>query len=188
MASVNSPINSNSRDVDSLITPTGITGLMKRGLHSQSVSGGDSNVADQAVGTHVDDAALTVAADSVVAVGGFADETSSDSVDEGDVGALRMGLDRVLLTRDHGPVTERVVHAINISTSAASIGTGIAANRRHIDVYNGGTVTVFLGPSGVGTATGIPLGTASYYYETGSIAIYGITASGTAALRVQERR
>ncbi len=39
----------------------------------------------------------------------------------------------------------------------------------------------------VGTATGIPLGTAAYYYEDGGQALYAIVASGTGSVRVQER-
>jgi len=42
----------------------------------------------------VDDSAFTVAVDSVNVVGYLADETATDSVDEGDVGAARMTLDR----------------------------------------------------------------------------------------------
>ena len=42
----------------------------------------------------VDDAGFTVATSSVMAAGFLADETTSDSVDEGDVGAARMTLDR----------------------------------------------------------------------------------------------
>ena len=48
---------------------------------------------------HVDDAVFTPAVDYVSTIGGFADETATDSVNEGDTGALRMTLDRKLLTR-----------------------------------------------------------------------------------------
>jgi hypothetical protein len=43
-----------------------------------------------------DDAAFTVATSKVLPFGALADETASDSVDEGDVGALRMTLSRLL--------------------------------------------------------------------------------------------
>lgn len=46
--------------------------------------------------TKVDDAAFVPATDSVTVVGALADETSPDSVDEGDAGALRMTLAREL--------------------------------------------------------------------------------------------
>jgi len=45
----------------------------------------------------VDDAAFTPGTSKVLGVGAQADETSPDSVDEGDIGALRMTLDRKLL-------------------------------------------------------------------------------------------
>ena len=46
--------------------------------------------------TKVDDAAFTPATSIVLPVGFLADDTSPDSVDEGDTGAARMGLDRVI--------------------------------------------------------------------------------------------
>lgn len=49
--------------------------------------------------TKVDDAAFTPGTDSVYPMGATADETGTDSVDEGDVGAVRMTADRKLLTR-----------------------------------------------------------------------------------------
>lgn len=47
----------------------------------------------------VDDAAFGIATDKVIPMGAVADETAPDSVDEGDIGAPRMTLDRKLLTR-----------------------------------------------------------------------------------------
>src|SRR3990172_9152841 len=47
----------------------------------------------------VDDAGFTITTDSVTVIGGYADDNSTDSVNEGDAGALRMTLDRKLLTR-----------------------------------------------------------------------------------------
>ena len=58
---------------------------------------GDISVTPEDV--HVDDAAFTVGTDNVGAIGALADETAPDSVDEGDIGLLRMTLDRKLLTR-----------------------------------------------------------------------------------------
>lgn len=48
--------------------------------------------------TLVDDAAFTVASSEVTPVGFLADETASDSVDEGDIGAPRMTLNRRIVT------------------------------------------------------------------------------------------
>ncbi len=49
-------------------------------------------------GELADDAAFTPATSKVLPAGFFADETGTDSVDEGDVGASRMTLDRKLIT------------------------------------------------------------------------------------------
>jgi len=51
-----------------------------------------------AANVFVDDSAFTVATDSVSATGFLADETATDSVDEGDIGLGRMSLDRRQLT------------------------------------------------------------------------------------------
>lgn len=50
----------------------------------------------------VDDAAFTPATSKLLAIGAMADETAADSVDEGDIGALRMTLDRLLLVQNRG--------------------------------------------------------------------------------------
>lgn len=49
--------------------------------------------------TRVDDAAFTVATDRVMAIGALADETTPDSVNEGDIGIPRMTLTRLLKTK-----------------------------------------------------------------------------------------
>jgi hypothetical protein len=59
-------------------------------LQVDVLSGGGSNAS-----VKVDDAAFTVAVDSVTAIGGIA---TADSVDSGDVGALRMLTNRALVT------------------------------------------------------------------------------------------
>jgi hypothetical protein len=56
---------------------------------------------DDAVFT--DDAAFTPATSKGFAIGGQADDTSTDSVDEGDFGAFRISLDRLLYTRTADP-------------------------------------------------------------------------------------
>jgi hypothetical protein len=56
---------------------------------------------DDAVFT--DDAAFTPATSKGFVVGGQADDTSTDSVDEGDFGAFRISLDRLLYTRMADP-------------------------------------------------------------------------------------
>ena len=54
----------------------------------------DGGISASVEGSVTDDTAFTPATSKVIAVGYFADETATDSVDEGDVGAPRMTLDR----------------------------------------------------------------------------------------------
>lgn len=55
-----------------------------------------STVGGGAAPAFTDDAAFTIATTQVTPIGALADETAPDSVDEGDVGAVRMTLDRLL--------------------------------------------------------------------------------------------
>lgn len=77
----------------------------------------------------VDDTAFVAATTSVTPIGAFADETGPDSVDEGDVGAVRMSLNRSLFTqiRD-GQNNERALRvdangAIAVTQGAIAAGT-----------------------------------------------------------------
>jgi hypothetical protein len=65
-----------------------------------------------------DDSAFTPATSRVMPAGYTADETATDSVDEGDIGAARMTLDRKQITTEY-------VHAAAGGTSvSSSISTG----------------------------------------------------------------
>ena len=88
-----SQTNSNGRDLD-VVLDTGGTVRFQRGINNKAVTGQTAGSLAHEVGTHVDDAAFGVAVDTIVAVGFLADETATDSVDEGDVGVARMTLDR----------------------------------------------------------------------------------------------
>ena len=46
--------------------------------------------------THTDDSAFAIATDELTPIGALADEVAPDSVDEGDVGLVRMALNRIL--------------------------------------------------------------------------------------------
>lgn len=61
----------------------------------------------------VDDAAFTPGTGQVGIIGAFADETAPDSVDEGDAGAVRMSLDRMLLVQVSGRAVEDAAAAGN---------------------------------------------------------------------------
>lgn len=64
-----------------------------------------------------DDAAFTPGTSRVVPIGAFADETSPDSVNEGDIGAIRMTLDRILLTAADRN-SEVVVNAVALADNS----------------------------------------------------------------------
>lgn len=70
----------------------------------------------------VDDAAFTPGTSSGFIVGGQADDTSTDSVNEGDFGAFRISLDRLLYTRTIDPCSgvAKTHIPINISTATTT--------------------------------------------------------------------
>jgi hypothetical protein len=72
----------------------------------------------QGADVQVDDSAFTPGTDSVGVAGYFADETAPDSVDEGDIGAARMTLDRKQLFVLVDATTDSQRLAINASGEA----------------------------------------------------------------------
>lgn len=96
MANPASPQNTNSRDLDPLIKTSSVIAV-KRAVVTRAVAGIDPVVGDVGVATHADDGAFVPGTDPIVVIGGIADETATDSVDEGDAGALRMTLSRKLI-------------------------------------------------------------------------------------------
>ncbi len=79
---------------------------------------------------YVDDSAFTIGTDKVNAQGFLADETATDSVDEGDIGLARMTLDRRMITSseqsgtwDIGTVTTLtgITNDVNIADGGNSI-------------------------------------------------------------------
>lgn len=87
-----------------------------------------------------DDAAFTVATSKVIAVGMLADETTPDSVDEGDVGIPRMTLSRKALSVISDPSAER--HA-----TVRDTGTNDSLNVAIVDA-SGNQITSFGGSGG----------------------------------------
>lgn len=79
----------------------------------------------------VDDAAFTPASSRVLPIGAFADETGTDSVDEGDVGIPRMTLNRILraipslFNSTEGAESARSI--AGVSTTAPSTGVQAVA-------------------------------------------------------------
>jgi hypothetical protein len=106
-----------------------------------------------------DDAAFTPATSRVLPVGLFADETATDSVDEGDIGAARMTLDRKAIltpyahaaaggatpyqnldvdeTEDEVKGTAGKIFTIHVMNMAATV--------RYLKVYNATAATVVVG-------------------------------------------
>ena len=118
----------------------------------------------------VDDSAFGIATDSVNAQGFLADETATDSVDEGDIGIARMTLDRRMIvaadqrgtwTVDLGATDNAVLDAIaaslvDVETNTdfgAVVGGGVEATALRVTIAsdstgvlsiddNGGSITV----------------------------------------------
>ena len=178
-----SPENSAALDVDGLLTSTSVTSIWKRAVDGTSITPTNSNqtAGAEMVGTHIP-AEVLAATDAVVLMAGH----SGGTVWPLEAGTAVSGTALVLHTREVGPAVTLATHAINVGTTAASIGTGITSGRKHIEIYNAGTVTAYIGPATVGTASGFPLGTAANAWFDSGHAWYAIAASGSATLRVLE--
>lgn len=115
------------------------------------------------------------------------------TVHNGDAG---IGTSFVAETYDTGSGHRQIVSVGGSGTTAFSDPTCdttadlvLAANaeRKSATIQNAGTVTVYLGPSGVSTTSGLVLEPGAVMVDNRSTsAWYGITASGTADLRVCE--
>lgn len=101
----------------------------------------------------VDDAAFTPGTSKVNSIGLIADETATDSVDEGDIGAPRMTLDRKQITVNYSHTTggwtpgrilsANTTNATSVKGSAGQIGYIHAINLnaavRYLKIYNKAT-------------------------------------------------
>ena len=86
---------------------------------------------------YVDDAAFTPTTSKLIAIGCQADETASDSVDEGDIGTPRMTLDRRIRIASKAtdgpgePTIDSYTHAsINLAAAADQVLVSSAANKQ----------------------------------------------------------
>ncbi len=86
-----------AKTVDPIATLGGVT-KYKEAIAARAATNLDDEIASQRVGTGVDDGVFGVATDPIAVIGALADETATDSVSEGDIGALRMTLNRRLIT------------------------------------------------------------------------------------------
>lgn len=152
------------------IASTGIpiTGTVTVGSHAVTNAG---TFAVQESGTHVltDDAAFTPGTTKVVMAGAQADETATDSVDEGDGGALRMTLDRKLINnpQPHTAGGLSIFQSLDIDeteedvkTSAGQVYGYSITNRatatRYVKFYNATAATVVVGTTTPVMTLGIP--------------------------------
>jgi len=91
-------------------------------------------------GSLIDDAAFGVATSSVTPAGFLADETSPDSVDEGDVGAARMTLNRRVHVTTWGDVPTTFTNfganaTLNVKASAGNVFSLSCNNENAADMY-----------------------------------------------------
>ncbi len=105
------------------------------------VAGGGAGGTAQA-----DDAAFTPAVDNVTPMGAFADEVAPDSVDEGDIGAVRMSLNRNLYTQlrdaagNERGVNVTAANELNVANAALSVvGGGAEATAQRVTIADDST-------------------------------------------------
>lgn len=83
-----------------------------------------------------------------------------------------------------------VAGSISVSTSEieAKVGANRLVGRETVRIFNNSSTTIYFGPSGVTSSTGEPIYKNQWVnIQIGQIAVFLITASGTAAdVRVQE--
>lgn len=113
--------------------------LVNLGTNNDVTVTGDALTALQLIDDAIftDDAAFTPATSKLMAIGMQADETSTDSVDEGDIGTPRMTLDRrvrVASKATDGPgepvIDSYATVAINLTTGADQVLVASAANKQ----------------------------------------------------------
>lgn len=192
MASVTSAVNTNARDLDPVVLVSSGAAKLKRAVpgSDKTASGITPNTAAMEVGTHVDDAVFTVATDVVMAMGAMADETSPDSVGEGDAGVLRMTLARnlhVVNVADTATLTSVASQDTNITILAAN------ANRIGATIFNNDTGPLYIkfGATATATTSNTVCIAAGGYYELPAPVYRGIidgiwTTSGSGSANVTE--
>lgn len=153
-------------------------------LQVDVISGGGSN--DSVI---VDDSAFTIGTDSVTAIGCLADETSPDSVDEGDVGLARMTLDRKQLMVLTDATTDANRLAIDGSGHAQVDLAAVSATA--VPVSADGNANTESNPIFVQVVSGALSGIEVIDYDTSaSVATdatdnHDYTVTGTKTLKVQ---
>jgi hypothetical protein len=80
--------------------------------------------------------------------------------------------------------------SLSITTSQSELKVGVSklVARQSLLVYNNGNQTIYIGPSGVTSSTGIPLTKNGFLTLPlgDSVSVYAVTSSGSATVVVQE--
>lgn len=193
MASVASPVNSNSKDLDPIVPTSTGTALLKRavagsGLAASGIS--DSNTGAQETGTHIDGATHSAGTATVTASAGV---VAGGAVASGKVGTIGINVERSQLVEAAPHVGGVKSTAVNVTSTAGALPSSALANRKEVLVMNNGTATIYVGPKDatngtVTTSSGLPIAAgASLGVALGTAQpIYGIVASGTVEARVLE--
>lgn len=184
MAKITPTENNDDQNQDPIVISSGVTGHLKRAVDGSVLTptGSDYPAAAHMTGSHIP-GELIAATDVFMLAGG----SNGGTVYPLAAGTSVHGTAVTLHVREVGPATTLAVHTVSVTAAAtAAMGTGITSGRKHIEFYNSGTAVVYLGPSTVGTASGFPLGTASYAYFDSGHAWHAIAAGGTSAVRVME--
>lgn len=122
----------------------------------------------------VDDSAFGIATSSVTAMGALADETGTDSVDEGDIGAPRMTLDRKLLTRVVGATD---ANRLDIDASGRAKVSLDAVTVTTVPVSKNSSANSETNPIWVQATESIVSGTEVHNYNTASSIASGATSN-----------
>jgi hypothetical protein len=136
--------------------------LADNGGNAVTVTGNklDVNASVTLETAYVDDSAFTIGTDKVNAQGFLADETATDSVDEGDIGLARMTLDRRMITSSEQSGTWNIgtVTTLTGITNDVSIddgGNSITVDNTTLSVVGGGTEATALRVTIANDSTGL---------------------------------
>lgn len=193
MASVASPVNSNTKDLDPIVPTSTGTSLLKRAVAGSGAAASgisDSQTGAQETGTHIDGATFSGGTATVSALAGV---YAGGTVASGKVGAVAINTERSQLVEAAPHLGGVKATAVNVTSSAGALPSSALANRKEVLIVNNGTATIFVGSKDatngtVTTSSGVPIyAGASLGVALGTAQpIYGIVASGTVEARVLE--
>lgn len=171
------------------VTGIPITGTVTVASHAVTNAG---TFLVQENGAHiiVDDAAFTPATSKVVMAGFEADESSTDSVDEGDAGAARMTLDRKIITnpQPHTSGGLTVFRSLDMDETEEEVKatpgclyklriTNRTTSVRYVKLYNDTAANVTVGTTTPMDTIPIPSNASDYTVLTESFGGIGLTFS-----------